>query len=109
MNTVFLRRWFVLFFIEHGTRRVHVAGVTRHPTGAWITQQARNYLMELGDRAQPIRYLIRDNGPYFTDRFDAVFQAVGVRVVPTLPGVPRMNASPNAGAGHVDAKPSTAS
>jgi hypothetical protein len=67
IDTVVLRRWFVLFFINHGTRRVHIAGITRHPTGPWITQQARNYLMDLGDHAESI------------DSFDAVFQAIGVR------------------------------
>ncbi|WP_236076598.1 integrase core domain-containing protein, partial [Streptomyces coffeae] len=92
IDTVFLRRWFVLFFIEHGTRRVHIAGITQHPTGPWVTQQARNYLMDLGDHAESIRYLIRDRGAYFTDSFDAIFQAIGVRVLPTLPQVPRMNA-----------------
>ncbi|MEU1629813.1 integrase core domain-containing protein [Streptomyces sp. NPDC020096] len=92
VDTVFLRRWFVLFYIEHGSRRVHIASVTRHPTGPWITQQARNYLMDLGDGAESIKFLIRDRGPYFTDSFDAVFRAVGVRVIPTLAAVPRMNA-----------------
>ncbi|MFI8991511.1 integrase core domain-containing protein [Streptomyces antimycoticus] len=92
IDTVFLQRWFVLFFIEHGTRRVYIAGITRHPTGPWVTQQARNYLMDLGDHAQSIRYLIRDRGTYFTESFDAVFQAIGTRVVPTLPQAPRMNA-----------------
>ena len=92
VDTIFLRRWFVLFFIDHGTRRVHIAGVTRNPTGSWITQQARNHLMDLGDRAESIRFLIRDRGAYFTDSFDAVFQAAGIRVVPALPAVPRMNA-----------------
>lgn len=93
VDTVFLRRLFVLFFIEHGTRRVHIAGVTRHVTAAWATQCARNFLMRLDDtRAAGIRYLIRDNAGYFTEGFDAVFTAIGARVAPILPGVPRMNA-----------------
>ncbi|MEU1625626.1 helix-turn-helix domain-containing protein [Streptomyces sp. NPDC020096] len=92
VDTVFLRRWFVLFYIEHGSRRVHIADVTRHPTGPWTTQQARNYLMDTGDGAESITFLIRDRGPYFTDSFDAVFRAVGIRVIPTLPAVPRTNA-----------------
>ncbi|MFE7392657.1 integrase core domain-containing protein [Streptomyces sp. NPDC057582] len=93
VDTVFLRRLFVLFFIEHGTRRVHIAGVTRHITAAWATQCARTLLMSLdGTRTADIRYLIRDTAGYFTKGFDAVFTAVGTRVVPILPGVPRMNA-----------------
>ncbi|KAK1184493.1 integrase core domain-containing protein [Streptomyces sp. NBS 14/10] len=92
IDTVFLRRWFALFFIDHGTRRVHIAGITRHPTGPWITQQARNHLMDLGDHAESITFLIRDRDAYFTDSFDAVFHAIGVHVLPTLPQVPRMNA-----------------
>ncbi|MFE7393750.1 integrase core domain-containing protein [Streptomyces sp. NPDC057582] len=93
MDTVFLRRLFVLFFIEHGTRRVHIAGVTRHVNAEWAIQQARNLLMNLDHtRTTGIRYLIRDNAGYFTEGFDAVFTAVGARVVPILPGVPRMNA-----------------
>jgi hypothetical protein len=93
MDTVFLRRLFVLFFIEHGNRRVHIAGVTRHVTAEWATQQARNVLMSLNDtRTTGIRYLIHDNAGYFTEGFDAVFTAIGARVVPILPGVPRMNA-----------------
>ncbi|WP_307822040.1 integrase core domain-containing protein [Streptomyces coffeae] len=92
VDTVFLRRWFVLFFIDHGTRRVHIAGIARNPTGPWITQQARNYLMDLGNRAESIKFLIRDRGAYFTNSFDAVFQATGIRVISTPPAVPRMNA-----------------
>ncbi|MGW7003818.1 integrase core domain-containing protein [Streptomyces sp. NPDC054933] len=93
VDTVFLRRLFVLFFIEHGTRRVHIAGVTRHVTAEWATQQARNFPMSLDDvRATGIRYLVRDNAGYFTEGFDAVFIAIGARVVPIQPGVPRINA-----------------
>ncbi|WP_306322159.1 MULTISPECIES: integrase core domain-containing protein [unclassified Streptomyces] len=93
VDTVLLRRLFVLFFIEHDTRRVHIAGVTRHVTAAWATQCARNLLMSWDDaRAEGIGFLIRDNAGYFTESFDAVFITVGTRVVPILPGVPRMNA-----------------
>ncbi|WP_406377046.1 integrase [Streptomyces sp. NBC_00647] len=93
MDTVFLARLFVLFL--HRAR--HPAGahrqVTRHVTAEWVTQQARNALMRLGDvRTAGIRYLIRDNAGYFTEAFDAVFSVLSARVVPILPGTPRMNA-----------------
>ncbi|MFE4875105.1 integrase core domain-containing protein [Streptomyces sp. NPDC056682] len=93
VDTVFLRRLFVLFFIEHGSRRVHIAGVTRNVTADWAVQQARNLLLSMEEtRTAGIRYLVRDNAGYFTEAFDAVFTAVGTRVVPILPGAPRMNA-----------------
>jgi putative transposase len=82
----------VLVFIEHGTRRVHLAGVTAHPTGAWAVQQARNLAMDLDDRLGALRFLVHDRDPLFTTAFGEVFKAEGLRIVTTLPRTPRMNA-----------------
>ncbi|GAA1918439.1 hypothetical protein GCM10009753_58550 [Streptantibioticus ferralitis] len=86
---------------------MHIAGVTRNVTAQWAAQQARNLLISLDDtRTAGIRYLIRDNAGYFTEGFDAVFTAVGARVVPVLPGVP---GSLSAGSARAAAKPPTGS
>jgi putative transposase len=92
VETVLLKRLYVLVFIEHGTRRLHLAGVTAHPTGAWAVQQARNLAMELGERIDTLRFLIHDRDPLFTTAFGEVFKADGLRVITTLPQTPRMNA-----------------
>jgi transposase len=92
VETVLLQRLYVLVFIEHGTRRLHLAGVTARPTGAWAAQQARNLAMDLGDRLGTLRFLIHDRDPVFTAAFGEVFRSEGLRIMPTLPKTPRMNA-----------------
>jgi putative transposase len=93
VDTVLLKRLYVLVFIEHGTRRMHLGGVTAHPTGEWTVQQARNLAMSLGERSEGIRFLIGDRGSNFTASFDAVFQAVGTRLLRAAVQAPRMNAT----------------
>jgi putative transposase len=91
-GTVALTRLYVLVFTGHGTRRMHIGGITAHPTGDWTVQQARNLAVDLGERFGDFRFVIRDHGSNFTASFDAVFQATGATIVRTAVQAPRMNA-----------------
>src|ERR1019366_6104685 len=92
VDTVLLRRLYVLVFIEHGSRGMHLGGVTANPTGEWTVQQARNLALSLGEQFADIKFLLRDRGSNFTASFDAVFQATGTRILRTAVQAPRMNA-----------------
>jgi putative transposase len=91
VDTVWLQRLYVLFFIEIGSRRVHLAGCAAHPDAEWVTQQARQVAWTFAERAEPVRFLIRDHDRNFTGSFDAVFEAENIGIVRTLIQVPEAN------------------
>jgi putative transposase len=86
VGTVLLRHLYALIVIEHDSRRVHLAGITATPDGTWTTQAARNFLMDLGARLTPIKFLLRDRAGQFTSSFDAVLTAAGTRILTSPPG-----------------------
>jgi len=92
VETVFLRRLYVLFFVELASRRVHLAGVTANPDGPWAAQQARNLTMKLQDAGTACRFVVHDRDAKFSGAFDAVFEAEGVEVVHTPVRAPNANA-----------------
>jgi putative transposase len=89
VDTALLRRFYVLFFLEVGTRQVHLAGITTNPDGPWTTQQARNILMRLDRR---VRFVVHDGAGQYTASFDYAFAAVGAEAITTPPGAPQANA-----------------
>jgi putative transposase len=94
VDTVWLRRLYVLFFVSIGTRRIEYAACTSKPDTSWMTQQARNLLMDLDDRGERPRSLIHDRDRRFSRSFDAIFQSEGTEIVRTL--IQESNANPYA-------------
>ena len=93
VETVSLQRVYVLFFIELASRRVHVAGCTANPTGAWVTQHARQFAWTLTERPSRFRFLIRDRDSKFTRDFDAVFASEAIEIIKTPVRAPKANAT----------------
>jgi putative transposase len=92
VDTVSLRRFYVLFFIELYTRRVRLAGITQNPSGDWVTQQARNFVTDLSERERPTRFLIHDRDAKLSAAFDEIFRTEGVTVIRTPVKAPNANA-----------------
>jgi transposase InsO family protein len=92
VDTVWLHRLYVLFFIELDNRRVHLGGVTANPDGGWVTQQARNLLLALGEQGRQLRFLVRDHDAKFSRSFDDVFCSEGAQVLMTPVRAPKANA-----------------
>jgi putative transposase len=92
IETLFLQTIYVFFFIEVGTRRIHFAGCTPNPSGAWVTQQARQMVWDLEQHEPAIRFLIRDNDTKFTVAFDTVFRSEGIDIIRTPYRAPNANA-----------------
>jgi putative transposase len=90
VETILLRRFYVLFFIAHANRRVRLAGCTSNPTGEWVTQQARNLGLDFNDSG--VRFLIRDRDSKYSGAFDEVFHSEGIRTVKTPLRSPKANA-----------------
>jgi transposase InsO family protein len=91
VDTVWLQRLYVLFFIELGSRRVHLVGCTPEPNATWVTQQARQFAWTLPERAESLRFLIRDRDQKFPRAFDDVFRSEGVQIVRTPIRAPQAN------------------
>ena len=92
VETISLQRLYVLFFIELGSRRVHLAGCTKNPTGAWVAQQARQFSWTLQEQPGSYRFLIRDRDRKFTRDSDAVFASEGIEIIKTPVRAPTANA-----------------
>jgi putative transposase len=91
VETIWLQRLYVLFFIELGTRRVHVAGCTPNPSAQWVTQQARQRTWTLGEQQESFRFLIRARDQKFSDSFDDVFRTDGIQIIRTPFRAPQAN------------------
>ena len=90
VESVFLRRYYALFFIAHSSRRVWLAGCTSNPSGAWVTQQARNLGLDFSE--QGVRFLIRDRDRKYSGPFDEIFRSEGIRIVKAPVRAPKANA-----------------
>ena len=91
VETLWLQRLYVLFFIELGSRRVHLAGCTPHPRAPWVIQRAREVTWTFADRSERLRFLIRDRDQKFTAGFDEVFRSDGIEIIRTPFRTPQAN------------------